>query len=166
MDYIRLTINMNQTGQPMRSSVIENPCLPAGFLDIHGLPLFGEKMPTAIPSPLKSQLQLPPDPFLSSLCLCPLVLLLLHLLPLSFLSVSFCLMICFRTCLSQSRKLQQLPAGCSGSPTTLVQEDTHCWMSGVRPGFQRLAGMVVCLDFVDSCYFLRLWLLHAIPKLL
>lgn len=84
MDYIRLTINMNQTGQPMRSSVIENPCLPAGFLDIHGLPLFGEEMPTAIPSPLKSQLQLPPDPFLSSLCLCPLVLLLLHLLPLSF----------------------------------------------------------------------------------
>lgn len=166
MDYIRLTINMNQTGQPMRSSVIENPCLPAGFLDIHGLPLFGEEMPTAIPSPLKSQLQLPPDPFFLPFASARLFFCSSTFSLFLFLSVSFCLMICFRTCLSQSRKLQQLPAGCSGSPTTLVQEDTHCWMSGVRPGLQRLAGTVVCLDFVDSCYFLRLWLLHAIPKLL
>lgn len=105
MDYIHLTINMNQTGQPMKSSVIENPCLPTGFLDIHGPQLFGEEMPTTVPSPLKFQLQLSPDPFLSSLASAlPCFFLLLHLLllPLLFLSVSFCLSLCFRTCLSHA----------------------------------------------------------------
>lgn len=71
--------------------------------------------------------------------------------------------LCFWPVFPKARNSSSSVLGAWGHPATPVQQDTHCgvsWVTGPRYSVWQ-SQWYVCLDFKDSCYFLRLCLLCA-----